>query len=322
MAFRGPAAIARHGVLDLDPDPSVRTFQPDLDVATARQAFDTVADRVLRQRLQRQRGDVDLRQRIGQLPVHPQARPEAQRLDFQIVPGQFDLLRQRDPLRPAQRGAEQVGQVQQHAFGLVRTRMHQCRAGVERVEQEMRADPCAQRFQFQLLGAHRQLPRLPVVLVGQQGQQAHHQRQPQHPRHERGTAMLDAAAHVGQAPGRRGDQQGHRQQDDQAGPCDPLHRQPRQPPARQEQRAQRAQRDPLDPQRGQPEAHQPVSGIRRCQCQDQCQRLAGQHDRHQRGRPPQGIERGSGGSVQCAARGGDWPMMPCRHGCVRNLSCR
>ena len=169
----------------------------------------------------------------------------------------------------------------------------------------LRADPRAQGFQFELLGADGELARTPVVLIGQQGEQARHESHRQHPCHECGAAMLDAVGEADDAPGRRGDQRCHPEQDGQACPCHPLRRHSGQQPACQVQRAKRAKRNPLDPQRRQSEPYQPavVPGGRKGQHQRQC--LAGEHYGHQGGRAPEGIERSGGGWIQGAIGEGE-----------------
>ena len=73
---------------------------------------------------------------------------EAQLLDGQVAPRQFDLAGQRDGATAAavgQRHAEQFGQVFEHGFGARRVGAHQRDRGIERVEQKVRPDA---RLQF------------------------------------------------------------------------------------------------------------------------------------------------------------------------------
>jgi hypothetical protein len=187
--------------------------------------------------------------------------------------------------------------------------MHQRRARIERIEQEMWTDPGLQRLQFKLFGADGELAGPPVVLVDQQGHQTHHEGQRQHPQHERCPADLRVHRHPQQFPGGTGDKQGHRQQQPQAAPGQSHRGQATQQMPQQEQGAQGANGDPLDPQRGQPEPHQPAFGSRR-QRQHQGQGLSGKEYGHQGRRAPQGIERGGGGVSKT------WPAMGI------GLSCR
>ncbi|MNV49062.1 hypothetical protein D3C71_1410040 [compost metagenome] len=97
---------------------------------------------------------------------------ETQGFDFQITFGECDFLGQRDLLWPRQCSAEKVGEIQQQPLGILRSLMHQRSAGVERVEQEMRANAGLQRLQLSLFGADGELAGAPVVLEGRKSQQA------------------------------------------------------------------------------------------------------------------------------------------------------
>jgi hypothetical protein len=149
----------------------LRTKQFDLTAAPARAhqhlaaglvGLDAVAHRVLHQGLQQQRRQAGAVERRVELPTQAQALAEAQRLDVEVAARQHHLLAQgAGPVGGGERGAEQLGQVLEHALGLRRVQAHQGHGGVQGVEEEMRADA---RLQFGIacvqpgraLGAHAQ----------------------------------------------------------------------------------------------------------------------------------------------------------------------
>ena len=64
-------------------------------------------------------------------------------LDGDIFLRPFDFLPQRAVLAAvAQLGAEQVGQVLQQGFGIIRPQTYQADGGIEAVKQKMRPDTC------------------------------------------------------------------------------------------------------------------------------------------------------------------------------------
>ena len=144
--------------------------QRDVDAAAARQARDAVQHGVLQQRLQHQaRQRQRPRQWLLARPAHLQAFAQAQGFDREVTLGQFHFLAQAGiGFAGAERGAEQVGQVEHRAFGDDRIAAHEAGDGVHAVEEEMRLDPRLQRIGLGArAGAHLRLPAVDREQVAQ-----------------------------------------------------------------------------------------------------------------------------------------------------------
>ena len=155
-----PAAVVRDPQLHV----AARDARLDRDPATVTAALDAVTDRVLDQRLDRERGD-DRRPGLGR-DVEADVKPvaEAGLLEAQVSLDVGELVGDGD-IRPAvtEQISGELREVDQQLARLLGSGVDVARDGGERVVDEMRADLCPQRAQFGpreallLLADHRQL---------------------------------------------------------------------------------------------------------------------------------------------------------------------
>ena len=103
--------------------------------------FHAMENRIFQQRLQQQLRSFRIIRRIV-MPLHLNpAVPHTDLLDSDILLRPFDFLPQCAVLAAvAQLGAEQVGQVFQQGFGIIRPQTYQADGGIEAVKQKMRTD--------------------------------------------------------------------------------------------------------------------------------------------------------------------------------------
>jgi hypothetical protein len=283
---------------DLDPGPVVGDF--DLHLPAARIGFDPVADRVLDQRLQAQRGKPGAGEHVRShqnLPALLEPRAQPQPLDLEVAPGERQLLAERDQPGARQRGAEQVGKVQQEPLRRLGLAVDQGDPGVERVEQEVGADARLQRLELGLLGADRELAVAPVGLEGGQRHQPDGQRHDGQRQGQRRPAPGGPRPDVVQEqPGEAADDPGAGDQRDQCELGDADRAGAGKPPPGEEEHGHGHQGDPLDRERGHAEPGQPVAGQARAEREHEGQRLARQDDADDRPGFPERVQRSEGGA--------------------------
>jgi hypothetical protein len=149
-AAAGLRVEARSAVAKRDREVPVAKSGLDPDGAVAAYAVDAVLDRVLHQRLKEEVRDRD-RHRVGlNADLDGQAIAEADPHDVDIALEQGELVGERHLFDlPAFEGeAQQVAEPRDHVVGRVDVAVHQRRDPVQRVEQEVRLQLHAQRFEL------------------------------------------------------------------------------------------------------------------------------------------------------------------------------